>query len=687
MLSLASSALLTLLAPLALQKGSARLTPQHVAGLRTATTAVLAPDGSRAAYTLSVPRRAGMDEDGPAWSELHLVDVEVDVEGRRDRAYVSGHASVSAPAWSPDGRSIAFLAKREGDEETALYLIPVDGGEARRALALAGGIEVFDLAPDGRRAVCITGPAKDEAREKQRKQGFKQEIYEEDGRPNELWIADLEGGSPPRKLPFAGHPRDVRWSPLDERLLVAWTPTTLVDHDYTQKRLAILDGASGAVLGRIENPGKLGEFAWSPDGRRVALLAAADANDPNAGRLCLAPASGGVPGDVLPLFEGDVVDLAWQGPDALLLVTHVGVWSRLEKLELAGDQPQAARILVDEGGPILTSLSLARDGRSAAFVASTPAHPREVFHLRHGEDAPRRLTDSNPELAGVTLAHQEPLRYPARDELLLEGVLIHPLERAEGERVPLILDVHGGPEFHVSNGWVTSYSSPGQVAAARGFAVFLPNYRGSTGRGVAFSKLGQGDAAGKEFDDLVDAVDHLVAEGLVDQERVGVTGGSYGGYATAWCATRYSERFAAGVMLVGISDKVSKVGTTDIPEEEFLVHARARPWDDWPRTLERSPIYHADRGRTPLLILHGKDDSRVDPGQSRELYRHLRLRGEAPVRLVLYPGEGHGNRKAAARLDYALRSLQWFEYYLLGPGGDMPPFELDYGAGAATADG
>jgi dipeptidyl aminopeptidase/acylaminoacyl peptidase len=204
------------------------------------------------------------------------------------------------------------------------------------------------------------------------------------------------------------------------------------------------------------------------------------------------------------------------------------------------------------------------------------------------------------------------------------------------------------------------------------------NYRGSTGRGVAFSKLSQGDAAGKEFDDLIDGVDHLVAMGLVDKDKVGVTGGSYGGYATAWCATRFTERFKAGVMFVGISDKISKNGTTDIPDEEFQVHALKRPWDDWQHLLERSPIYYAGDCKTPLLILHGKDDPRVNPGQSRELYRHLKLRGQAPVRLVFYPGEGHGNRKAASRLDYNLRQMQWLERYLVGPGGEMPPFELDY---------
>lgn len=270
------------------------------------------------------------------------------------------------------------------------------------------------------------------------------------------------------------------------------------------------------------------------------------------------------------------------------------------------------------------------------------------------------------------------MRYRARDGLELEGILIRPLDAIPGRRYPLILAVHGGPESHMSNGWLTHYSNPGQVGAAQGFAVFYPNYRGSTGRGVAFSKLGQGDPAGAEFDDLVDTVDHLVSTGLVDPGRVGITGGSYGGCATAWASTFYTERFAAGVMFVGISDKISKLGTTDIANEEYLVHARKRPRENWQFFLERSPIYHATKSRTPLLILHGQEDPRVNPGQSLELYRYLKLHDNAPVRLVWYPGEEHGNRRAAARLDYNLRMMRWFRHYLQGDGGAAPDPDLEY---------
>ncbi|MEE8169655.1 MAG: S9 family peptidase, partial [Phycisphaerae bacterium] len=324
---------------------------------------------------------------------------------------------------------------------------------------------------------------------------------------------------------------------------------------------------------------------------------------------------------------------------------------------------------------------------AGAMTSHSAMHPSEVFTMSHGEPAPRRLTDSNPWLADVLLAKQEVIRHKARDGLELEGVLIRPLNEEPGQRYPLIMVVHGGPEGHRSNGWLTRYSGAGQFGAAQGFAVFYPNYRGSTARGVAFSKLGQSDYAGGELDDLIDAVDHLIDIGLVDRGRVGVTGGSYGGFATAWCSTYHSDRFAAGVMFVGISEHISKFGTTDIPQEMFLVHARRWPWEHWDWFRERSPIYHVDKARTPLLILHGKDDPRVHPSQSMTMYRYLKEHpNQTPVRLVMYPGEGHGNRKAAAQYDYSLRMMRWMNHYLNGPGGDPPAYELDYKSSLGITD-
>lgn len=651
------------------------LTPHRMAGLRSVSAAVISPDGARIAYTLSVPRKAGVDEDGLPWTELHVVDRATGVS----RPYATGKGNVNAVAWTPDGTSLAFLSKREGDKGAALYLLALDGGEARRAATLESAIQAFSLAPDGVRVALVAEDPVDPAVKKVREQGFQQEVYEEDDRFARVWVAELFGdASQHKRLDVAGHVYQVEWSPVGERLLISRAPTPLVDDQYMRQRAAIVDAASGADVVSIENPGKLGSVRWSPDGARVALIAAADIHDPHNGRVLIADAASGRYFDPLPGYAADVNSCDWQDADTLMFVASHGCETAFEEVDVGAGRGENLKSIAAVGGLILTSVDLARDGQAAAFTANAPTHPPELFALAHGDAAPARLSISNPGLDQVRFAKQEVVRYKARDGLELEGVLLRPLDEQSGQRYPLIVYVHGGPEAHEQNGWQTGYSKPGQIAAARGFAVFHPNYRGSTGRGVEFSKLSQGDPAGAEFDDLVDGVDHLIATGLVDVSKVGITGGSYGGYATAWCATRQSERFAAGVMFVGISDKISKVGTTDIPNEEFYVHALHRPWDDWHFLLERSPIYYADQSRTPLLILHGKDDPRVNPGQSRELYRHLKLRGQAPVRLVFYPGEGHGNRKACSRLDYNLRMLQWMEHYLQGAGGEPPAPGLDY---------
>ncbi len=650
------------------------LTPLDVAALRNVGDVAVSPSGARIAYTVSVPRRPGLDDDGAPWVELWVLDRD----GEAPRPFVTGQVNVADISWTPDGRHIAFTAKRGDDKFRRLYWIPADGGEARVAAALGTDIAGYSVAADGERVVLMAAEPEPESVRKLRDKGFKQQVYEEDARPVRLWLgrAFAKGTNAWRRIPVEGSVRRVVWSPVADRLAVAVTPTPLVDDGLIRQQVRVVD-LDGGLVGEVVREGKLGAFEWSPDGRRLALIAAEDRHDPDAGRLYVASGDGGPVRDLLPGFEGKVMHLGWAGDGALIVAAARGVESVVGTVSVDADSAAGLRSWGGMGQPIVTGLSVAPGGGAVVLAGHGERHPAEVFVWTSGEAAPRRRTDLNPRLAQVRWARQEVVRHAARDGLELEGILIRPLDEEPGRRYPLILAVHGGPESHVSHGWMTGYSLPGQVAAARGFAVFHPNYRGSTGRGVAFSKLGQGDAAGREFDDLVDAVDHLVASGLVDRDRVGVTGGSYGGYATAWCSTRFSERFAAGVMFVGISDKVSKVGTTDIPDEEYLVHARKRPWEEWQFLLERSPVYHAGNSRTPLLILHGTDDPRVNVGQSREMYRHLKLRSAAPVRLVLYPGEVHGNRKAAARYDYHLRMLRWFGHYLQGPGGAVPPMDIE----------
>ncbi|MDX1643445.1 MAG: S9 family peptidase [Thermoanaerobaculia bacterium] len=661
-----------------------RLTLRDVAQLRTVVEAEISPDGDQIAYLLAVPRSPGEGEDGGAWTELHVVEST----SGDSRVYVGGEVDVSKVAWHPDGSAISFLTKRGDDETRSLYSIPIDGGEARRVLTHATDISSYEWSPGGDRIAFLASEEKPERQEKLAEKGFKAEIYEEQLLDVEVWTATIEDGGvvgEPRLVGLEGSASELHFAPDGEHLVVALAPTSHIDDHYMKRRVHLVDAASGEMVAKIDNPGKLGKVAVSPDGETIALLGGADPHDPGQNRLLVAPRSGGAPTELLPGYEGDFVDFAFESPNSILFVAHEGTEAKIGSMTIdvgaiegaAAAQP-SYRELVPAGGPIFESLSLSRDGTTAAFLADSPLHPTEVYRLAEGDAAPARITDSNPWLGERRLAPQETVTYEARDGLEVEGLLIRPLDEEPGKRYPLILVVHGGPESHYSDGWLTRYSTPGQVAAAEGYAVFYPNYRGSTGRGVAYSKLHQADYAGGEFDDLVDGVKHLVGTGLVDEARVGITGGSYGGFASAWGATALTEHFAAAVMFVGISDQVSKFGTTDIPNEMFMVHGRKYPWDDWDWYRERSPIYHTPGARTPILILHGKEDTRVHPSQSMELYRYLKVLGNVPVRLVFYPGEGHGNRNAAARYDYSLRLMRWMDHYLKGPGGEPPPPELDY---------
>jgi dipeptidyl aminopeptidase/acylaminoacyl peptidase len=201
------------------------------------------------------------------------------------------------------------------------------------------------------------------------------------------------------------------------------------------------------------------------------------------------------------------------------------------------------------------------------------------------------------------------------------------------------------------------------MLAQRGFVVLMPNYRGSTGRGVAYSMGDHNDLMGKEFDDMLAGIDHLVDLGYVDPDRVGIGGGSYGGYTSAWAATKHSERFQASVVFAGIANQISKAGVTDTPSENAVVHWNVWLYDNMDLVWDRSPIKHIRNAQTPTLIGHGERDLRVPTGQAFELYRGLKHMG-VPTELVIYPREPHGLRERAHQIDFSRRALQWYLKYL-----------------------
>ena len=649
----------TLLAPVALGHGAANarpMTAEDVAKLESVGSVAVSPDGSRVAYTTaSLPDVTAGEDNGATTQELKLA-----FGPDNARAFLPDDISPSNVSFSPDGRMVSFVWADE-DEDRAVWGIPVDGG-AQRKLAMVADADVRShaWAPDGSTVYMLAGAAPDDVREDEADAGFNAIVYEEEPQLNRLFRATVGGeeiDAEPVGIDIPGYVTAIRIAPDNATAIIDSAPTPLIDDAYTSKRVHILDLATGTVRRIVETPGKVGDVEVSPDGSRLSMIAGVDMNDPADTTLHLVDTSSGQYRALNAGAAEAAVDAEWLSDGRLASIIHTGAQSRLRIYNADGSVAEE----VDPGALILTGIE--SGGDRVMVWANSPQHPTELYEYADG--AFTRWTRHNPWLSEIDMGEQRTFTYAATDGQQIEGILIEPVGGAPAGGAPTIMMVHGGPEAHYSNGWLTGYSMPGQVGAGEGYAVFHPNYRGSTGYGTAFAKQHQGNYTDPEFRDIVDGKRALVSEGITDPDRTGITGGSYGGYASAWGATHYSDEYAAAVMFVGISNQISKFGTGDIPYEMYNVHSRAWPWDDWQGLLEVSPIFYTDRAKTPLLIMHGLEDTRVNPEQSFELYRFIKIRQpETPLRMVLYPGEGHGNRLAASRYDYNKRMLRWFDTYL-----------------------
>ncbi len=630
------------------------ITPEIIADLQAVRSVALAPDGQTIAYNL---RKPGGEDDkrGKSWWEIHTIQVD----GSNPRKYVTKPQSGYTISWGPKGEYIYFLGyRKDHDSHTQVYRISVNGGEAEMVTGHESTVRNYKLSRDGKYLAFTSRDPLSRQEKLDASYGKDWIVYGENYKYTRLYVMEL--GSDNSKLVFSEdlEVSDFAWSPDGKMLVFRAAEIPETDYNYMFQKIYRVAAQGGTPQLVCQTAGKLGHLEVSPDGSSLAWAGAVDISDPLPQSLFTVPLTGGTPQNHTEGMEASVSTFHWEDNENILVLCAEGSYSHLYRQNV---QKNKRKCLYQEGA-IFSDFSFHRETGNLTAAANTPKHGPEVMagNLKNLEF--KRLTNSNPVLNEIELGKQEVTTWKGPDGLEIEGILTYPTNYREGQKYPLLLQIHGGPEGVSSNGWNTRGVYPIQWYAANGFLVLEPNYRGSKGRGVAFAKADHRDLAGKEFEDVMAGVDALIQRGLVDKDKVTTGGFSYGGYFSAWAATKYSERFKAAMVGAGITNWISFTGTTDIIYENSLVH-----WDLWwyehmELVWDRSPLAHLNQAQTPTLVVHGEKDLRVPIGQGQELYNGLKLRN-IPTSMVVYRRQPHGIHERAAQIDYMNRTLEWYSKY------------------------
>ncbi len=596
----------------------------------------------------------------------------MDTDTKQARRLTQSDAGAAAPLWSPDGRWLAFLSARNGDEKSRkaqVWLLAVAGGEAMSLTHAPEGVLSYRWSPDGKFVYYVAREplARPAAalREEQGKVRNDAVVVDEEKFRREIWRVSLDDRHAERL--FSGDPgvEDVAPSPDGKWLLYRTNYTGEPDHS-SKFDLWLLDLATRAPRQLTRRNGQERSPVWSPDSARVAFLAPRVADIVYAqDEVFVVPvAFTGEPPEPQRLtkdFAGNIERLIWPvGGDGILFAAAVRTGNRLFRLNPTDGavRPASPETL------FLTDPDWSPDGATCVALQESADALPDLVLLRPASAvvAPAPLTALNPQLKSFALGAQEIVTWKSKDGLDIEGILVKPPDWQPSAKYPLLLDIHGGPHDRRTN-TLTTGNLPPQLWAARGWLVFQPNFRGSAGYGHEFGIASRGDIGGKDYEDILSGVDFLIARGGVDTERMAVMGVSYGGYMTNWIIGQTS-RFKAAVSSFGIFNLITDFSNSVFPswEKDYL---KQFYWEDLPVYLERSPFKNVAKISTSVLILHGDEDTNTFISNSKELYQALKALGRT-VKFVRFPREGHGFEEPNHRIEEFRQMAAWLDRYALG---------------------
>jgi dipeptidyl aminopeptidase/acylaminoacyl peptidase len=428
------------------------------------------------------------------------------------------------------------MRKKKGDKKQIWMLSTEEGGKPIQVTDTETDILDFRWHPSGEKIAYIAKSEQTSKEKELKVKGYDFIFYEENLKHKNLYITEINrngGPVPAEQLTKDITIWDFEFGPVGNYIAVTASEKNLIDQEYMFRKIYLLD-LKNLIFNRISNnSGKLGNYAFSPDGSKIAYVAGIARNDHKQSQVYVMNSSGGnVKNLTIPNFVGHVNWVGWKDSRTVLYRSGEGTKMTLRTVDII-DQKRNVILDSDNSGIIFEEPNYSLNPEKYIFIANRHDVPGDLYSWEKGQDL-RRLTTVNQWMSDRILGNQKVIKYQARDGMEVEGILIHPMDYDSKKLYPLIVYVHGGPESHYSNGWISSNTRPGQVMAGKGYVVFYPNYRASTGYGVNFSLEGYGDPAGKEFDDIADGIEYLIKEGIADPERVGMAGGSYKQHAWPW---------------------------------------------------------------------------------------------------------------------------------------------------------
>lgn len=619
-----------------------RLTAEDIRNLTWVIQTEVSPDGRHVFYSV-----LGADDEGRRGTTSWLCASEEGSEPNQVFADIQG---VNSVAWSPDGSKLALLA-RDDDSGGRQQIFVTQGNAAhpRRLTAMESGVIRFRWAADSRTLGFVAG--------ERPKQLTSIEVVGSRSSRSALWTIGLEDTSARRITGQHQNVIDFAWSPSGDRFAATLAEAEDSDIAVPPVQLVLLDRGDGHTVRRLTDQATGGcDLAWSPDGQWIAASIAAPRK--LSRRLALFPAAGGEP--TFPFADYHATPMShveWTSDARYLFVQFTEqTRNQLIRLEPAtGELEHFSDDLKNFWG-----FGMDRNGEVFSFTAESQHDPPDVF-VRNRSRL-HRMTDFNAHLKDYQLGDVTTIRWNSSiDDRTIYGVLITPPGFVRGRPCPMIVNLHSGPHWFWWEGWVGTYLSWGQYLASHGYAVFLPNHRGSIGRGWEFAEAHYLEWGRGDYQDVLDGVDMLVAQKVADPARLGIGGSSFGGYLTAQTITQ-TNRFQAAVVDAGWFDLVSSNLSVDVPEPMRL-YMNGSELERTDLYRSRSPLTFINKCRTPTLILHGENDRRVPVDQGRMLHRALQLNG-VETRLVIYRGEGHGLSKPEHQLDSLRRVKNWFDQHL-----------------------